>query len=209
MPELPKRMRQLPLDGVGRPIPWFAYVDADGHHDFRIADADKLRRAITEQRCWTCGQKFTGRSKVFVIGPMCAVNRISAEPPSHRECAEYSVRACPFLNNPNKERREAHIPAEAGSPAGEMIRRNPGVSLLWSTASYKLIDDGSGGVLFRIGPAIHAWWWAEGRPATRQEVLASIESGLPILRGMAETEGDAALDELAAMTTEALRLVPA
>lgn len=29
----------------------------------------------------------------FVVGPMCELNRISGEPPSHRECAEFSA-AC-------------------------------------------------------------------------------------------------------------------
>jgi hypothetical protein len=34
----------------------------------------------------------------FVVGPMCGINRNSAEPPSHKECAQWSARNCPFLS---------------------------------------------------------------------------------------------------------------
>ena len=37
-----------------------------------------------------------GVHKAFVIGPMCAVNRVIApEPPSHRDCGTFSARVLP------------------------------------------------------------------------------------------------------------------
>lgn len=205
--DVPKRIAALPRDGVGRPVPWFV-ATVNGKPDFRVMDPDKFQRAIIEGRCWVCGQKFTGRTRAFVIGPMCAVNRVSAEPPSHRECGEFSARACPFLNNPHKQRREANMP-EAGHSAGVMIARNPGVTLVWITTSYKVESDGAGGTLFRIGPASRCDWFAEGRDATRAEVMASIDSGLPILQQMADEEGDGAPEALARLHSAALELVPA
>lgn len=205
--EIPRRMARLPRDSVGRPVPWFvAWVD--GKPDFRLMAEGKIEKGHAEHRCWTCGAKITGPTMAFVIGPMCAVNRISAEPPSHRECAEFSARACPFLNNPNKVRREGNIPDSAVNPAGEMIRRNPGVTLVWITTSYKVVP-ADGGVLFNIGTPVHARWFAEGREATRDGVLASIDSGLPILQKMADDEGDGAPEQLADMHAAALELVPA
>ena len=205
---LTPRIARLPRNHAGYPVPWFvAWID--GEPDFRVMDGDKLARAVREKRCWVCGQRFSGPTVAFVIGPMCAVNRVSAEPPSHRDCGVYSAQACPFLANPHKRRREANKPAEATDPGGIMLARNPGVALVWITRDHKVVDDGRGGVLFRIGSPTRTLWFAEGRDATRAEVLASIDSGLPALADMARQDGPDAEAELARMTDAAMRLVPA
>src|ERR1041385_2432550 len=96
LPELPARLRKLPVER-GYPVPWFvAFVD--GHYDFRVIGPGKIARAVQENRCWICGDTL-GSYLCFPIGPMCAINRVTSEPPSHRECAEWSARACPFLLN--------------------------------------------------------------------------------------------------------------
>jgi hypothetical protein len=194
---LPSRIARLPQDRHGRPVPWFvAWID--GQPDFRIVAAGKFEQAIAERLCWVCGGKLT-RHGAFVIGPMCAVNRTTAEPPCHIECAEFSAVHCPFLSNPRMRRNEKNLPEDASSPAGEPIRRNPGVALVWITRFWELFDDGRGGVLIHLNDPSETRWFREGRPATREEAWAAIESGLPILRGMAEKEPDAgdALAELA------------
>jgi len=145
-----------------------------------------------------------------VIGPMCAVNRVSGEPPSHLACAEFSARACPFLSRPAAERREAGLPDEV-SRSVHGLTRNPGVALVWITESYRTIDagaDGGTGTLLRIGPPRGTLWYAEGRPATRAEVLHSIETGLPALEAAARVDGPEALVQLREQTATALRLVP-
>jgi len=45
---------------------------------------------VRHKRCWLCGQPL-GKFMCFVVGPMCAINKTSAEPPSHRDCALYAV----------------------------------------------------------------------------------------------------------------------
>jgi hypothetical protein len=40
-------------------------------------------------------------------------------------------------------------------------------------------------------------WWAEGKPATRAQVAASVESGLPSLAALAEQQEGASEDLLA------------
>lgn len=205
LPPLPPSLRMLQIDDRGYPVPWFvAWIDAKPDH--RIADARKAELARENKLCWVCGKKLKG-DKAFLIGPMCAVNRVSAEPPQHLECALYSVRACPFLTRPHAHRRENNLPDESNNPAGFMIRRNPGVVLLWVTRSFTLECDGDG-FLYRLGDPIKTLWFAEGRAASREEVMASIDSGLPILRGVAEQDGAAALRELDAATQLALELVP-
>jgi hypothetical protein len=66
---------------------------------------------------------------------MCAILRISGEPPSHRECAEFSARACPFLSRPDMVRREDRLP-DAAKFNPLMLERNPGVAMVWITLSY-------------------------------------------------------------------------
>ena len=106
--ELPDRMRSLKISDEGFPVPWFVgYVD--GKPDFRTMDGEKLVIAVRHRRCWMCGSPL-GKHLTFSIGPMCAVNRNIAEPPSHLSCAEYSVRACPFLSNSRMKRNEKDLP---------------------------------------------------------------------------------------------------
>lgn len=177
---MPRNIQKLPICPQRRvPVPWFVAM-VGGQYEFRCMDGAKLLLAIKESRCWTCGQVLAN-AKVFVIGPMCTVNRISAEPPSHEDCARFAVRACPFLAKPHMHRRKNNLPEEACNPGGMMIERNPGVIALWMTRSYQLVKDPNGGVLFKIGDPERVSWWSAGRTATRAEVLASVESGLPLL----------------------------
>jgi hypothetical protein len=209
--DTPGRIARLPVNKAGYPVPWFvAFID--GAPDFRVIRAGGIQAALRGRLCWVCGVPFARQEdRAFVIGPMCAVNRVSAEPPSHRECAAWSATHCPFLSVPRMVRRERHKPEGAANPAGIMIKRNPGVALVWVTRynSWHTRSDGAGGTLFSIGECRQALWFARGREATRTEVLASIGSGLPILREMAEKDGPAAVAELEAMHAAALEHVPA
>ncbi|UPK08388.1 hypothetical protein IVB05_37365 [Bradyrhizobium sp. 170] len=162
---------------------------------------------VRHKRCWLCGEPL-GKFMVFVIGPMCSINKGSAEPPSHRECALYAVQACPFLTQPRMRRNERDMP-EHLEPAGIMLRRNPGVTMMWTTLHYSIFKDGHGGALFDVGDPERVEFFAEGRAATHDEIMASIDSGLPILRGMAERDGPEAVAELQQMYVKALALVPA
>jgi hypothetical protein len=186
LPELPPKMAHLPLSDKGYPIPYFVgYVD--GQPDFRCADPAKLKRCVRDRRCWLCGSTL-GRHLVFAIGPMCIVNRVSSEPPSHRECARYAAQACPFLTLPRARRREANKPEDARPMPGVTVTRNPGVVALWTTRDYELFR-APGGFLFRIGEPESVEWLAEGRCATPSEVRESFDSGVEILRDIAAGTG--------------------
>ena len=204
---MPRRINALPRDpDRGYPVPFFvAYVN--GKPDLRIADNDKRNRCTKERLCWICGEKL-GKYLAFVIGPMCALNRISAEPPMHKECAEYSVRVCPFLLNPNQKRNPKKVDAEMAEPPGIMIARNPGCMVLWVTDSYQLVADQKGEFLFGVGRPLSLQWYAEGRKATREEVMEGIESGVPLLQEMAEKDGPKAVAEFQKQLTNALKLIP-
>jgi hypothetical protein len=208
-PDAPPSIRALARDDRGFPVPFFVeYID--GKPDFRVMDPEKMVRCIRHGLCWICG-KALGRMKAFAIGPMCSVNRISAEPPAHPMCATFAAKACPFLSHPLAKRPPVDDLAERfGQPApagGVMLEHNPGVTLIWHCLRYSL-NRQADGILFEIGPPSRCAWFREGREATRQEILDSFDLGLPILREMAEEEGPHAVHELEQRLHRAMQLVP-
>jgi hypothetical protein len=212
--DLPLRMRALRVDDRGYPVPWF--VDwVDGKPEFRAMDPTKWTRAVKDGLCWVCGNPL-GRHRVFVIGPMCAVNRTTSEPPCHLECAEWSAINCPFLSRPKMVRREdeeINNATLATGAAGSAIPRNPGVALLWIThrGGYKLFPAGPGGTgyLFALEAPDGVSWYCEGRTATRAEVAHAIDTGLPILRELAVQDGPDAVQALERYHQRAIAYYPA
>ena len=196
---MPARMRHLRRDHRGFAIPYFvAWLDdkqrevvpPNGTPDFRILSPSRMFLCKRDKLCWLCGGKL-GRYQVFAIGPMCAATRTTMEPPGHYECALYGVKVCPFLSRPKMRRNDVDMPEGHWAP-GLTIDRNPGVTALWVTRGYTTFraeHHGAGrGELIRVGDPERVEWYREGRPATRDEVMASIESGLPILRATADRQ---------------------
>lgn len=204
LPDMPSRIARLPKDDRGYPVPWFvAWID--GKPDFRVVDTKKLSIAHNKNCCWVCGDVM-GVHRVYVIGPMCVINRVTSEPGCHRGCAEWSVQACPFLSKPRMRRNEKNMP-DHQQPGGIMIARNPGVMALYEALGATPFQTGEG-VLFRLSAPTRVDWWTEGRPATRAEAWASIEGGYPTLLNLARQEGAASIDELERMKTVALEFLP-
>lgn len=205
----PTGVDQLAVDERGFPVPWF--VDwPDGKPDHRIVDGRKFRSAVREQRCWICGGKL-GRMKASVIGPMCAVNRITSEPAGHPACARYAVQACPFLSKPRAKRNEKNLPEERYEAAGIALERNPGVTVIWESlypSKPFRPQHGVEGILFSLGAPYRVTWWREGREATRAEVELSLAEGLPALLKVAAQEGREAVEALAQATKKAMALIP-
>jgi hypothetical protein len=206
----PSGVDKLPVDERGFPVPWFVYIDAAGKADHRVVGPGKLRLALREERCWLCGGKL-GRVKASVIGPMCAVNRITSEPPCHPQCARYAVQSCPFLSKPRARRNEKGLPEEARTAAGIALDRNPGVTVIWeslmASKPFRPLQ-GAPGVLFDLGAPHRVTWWREGLPATREEALEALKTGLPALLEVAEQEGQAAIDALREAAEKARALLP-
>ena len=188
---LPPRMAALPRDKRGFPVPafvrWF-----NGAPNFAVVDIHHVERCFQQNRCWICGDKM-GAYKCFVVGPMCCVNRVSAEPPSHRDCAIFAALNCPFLSRPMAKRGE--VP-EGAKSAGIMIDRNPGVCAIWTTKSYQVRPEGEG-YLFNPHEPTSLEFYANARPATRLEVEEAVLSGLPLLEAYIFNKQDA--EQLATM----------
>jgi hypothetical protein len=176
--DLPIRMRDLPLDPRGYPIPAFVDTLPDGTRDFRVMSRKHWTACYTLKLCWVCGQRL-GTHITFVLGPMCGISRTTSEPPCHTECARWSARFCPFLSRPHMVRREDElIKSLEGNIPGCPILRNPGVALLWTSRErYTLFNDG-------------------------------ITSGLPKVLEVALAEGDGAVEDLLAAVMAMQILLP-
>jgi hypothetical protein len=190
---VPVRMRNRPVAKNGFPVPWFVeHKDETGEWDFRVTRPERYIEAHNKQLCWVCGQPL-GRFRTFCIGPMCAVNRVTSEPPTHRECAEWSVRVCPFLSQPRMRRNHSDLPEGAGEGTpGIMIDRNPGVTMLWHSerGAYRPMKVRNGFLFSLQDDPLEAEWYRAGQPAKRGEVMESVESGLPKLWEMVDFERD-------------------
>lgn len=203
---MPDRIKRLQVDARGYPVPWFVHA-VNGVPDHRIVDTARFAPAIREKRCWICGDVL-GRYLTFALGPMCCVTRSVSEPASHKACVMYAMQACPFLSRPTMIRRESGLPEGVSEAAGIMEKRNPGAMCLWTTRTSTLFHDGNGGVLFRVGEPTETRWYTEGRPATRPEVLDSLETGLVRLRELAELDGKFALLELEQRVKTCMQYLP-
>jgi len=217
LPDMPARIARLPRDERGYPVPRFVEWLKEGKKaprgsegaapDFRYADYGFRLLAFKRGLCWICGEPL-GVHKVYAIGPMCVISGTTSEPACHRECAEFAASACPFLVRPRQKRNEKGLDPDSTAP-GLMIKRNPGCICLYETPLAHAFADGAGGWLISLEPPVRTDWWAEGREATREEVLASIDSGYPLLLAEAEKDGPAALGQLDRQRNEAMRYLPA
>lgn len=209
---IPVRMAGLPRDHRGFIVPKFvAFID--GKPDFRVADTRHLVECVKKNLCYLCGQPM-GTFKCYTIGPMCAVNRTISEPPSHRECATYSVQVCPFLSQPRMRRNEKDLPEERQEPAGVGLKRNPGMAVLWIERNpprpFK-VGGGNGstaGVLFQLSDPVEVQWWKHGRVASREEAEEALTVGAPAVRDIAIAEGNGAIDAFDRMYEKARTYLP-
>jgi hypothetical protein len=179
LPPMPDRIRSLAVSDKGYPVPFFVQW-LDGVPDFRIVDPSKFIRCVKHDLCWICGQKL-GRHKTFVAGPISGVTRVSGEPPSHHDCATFAAMACPFLVLPRAKRRDANMPDETKMLDGH-LDRNPGVAMLWTCDAFRIVaSHDRGDPLIVMHEPLKVEWYAQGRPATRAEVIASVTTGMPLL----------------------------
>jgi hypothetical protein len=204
---MPVRIQKLPIDARGYPVPRFVKW-IDGVPDFRVVDPDFMARALRNRLCFVCGEKM-GAYMALVTGPMCVCSGTVSEPGQHLACAQFVVRACPFITQPNRARNEHGLP-EDKVEAGIMIKRNPGVTAIYVTKTITPFRPPiGGGILFRMGEPTSVEWYARGRRATREEVLESITTGLPLLEEAACAQGPDAVAALQVEIKRGMALVPA
>jgi len=211
---VPQFLSTRPREARGFIVPYFVTWWKDGKRateltegaapDFRVVDTERWVNCVRFRWCWLCGKPL-GRHLAFLIGPMCAVNHTTSEPPAHKVCAEYAARVCPFMVRPRMRRNETPLPGQDSfNPDGKGYQRAGGLEILHNpeaccivvSRDYKVFRPhaGKAGRLINIGPFDSVDWYCEGRRATRAEVDQALAKGLPLLRQVAEEEGGGAVE---------------
>lgn len=95
---LPERMRNLPKDPRGYPIPANILQDDEGVYHFIINDENKRQEQIRLQRCAICDGALDGEFW-FVGGPLSGLHPNGAyiDTAQHYECVTYALQVCPYL----------------------------------------------------------------------------------------------------------------
>jgi hypothetical protein len=203
---VPGRMGYLPRDSRGYIIPWFVQW-RNGLPLFPVMDARKWRLAVAKELCWVCGEQL-GRFKAFVAGPMCTINRIASDPPSHLECATYSAMVCPYLSTPRMGRVPERVIGEPiQAPSGYHSDDNPGAVAIWVTRVCG-VEYMHNGPLISFGDPESVTWWAHGRKATAAEAKEAFDKGAARLHAVAELDGPAGVAEFERLAAVAARYLP-
>jgi hypothetical protein len=130
---IPKQMAHLPIDDRGYPIPFFAPI-IDGKPEFKFTDRTKVRLAISKKICHVCGKPLIKGNYYFVSGPKGLKNRVTSEAAMHKECAEFSMAACPHLHFQKAERK---VMADIFAP---VINEKPEIIYLIRANKFKIIE---------------------------------------------------------------------
>jgi hypothetical protein len=96
--EVPPKMRMLPKDKRGYPVPWIVQRDLTGRPFFVMNDQEKVGACVRRKLCGICGQKLE-RDVWLVGGPGAAFheNGVFLDPAMHKACAVYALRVCPYI----------------------------------------------------------------------------------------------------------------
>lgn len=102
--DLPARLAARPFDARRKlPIPYVSEQD-DGSVNFSVLNGARVLECAREGLCSACGQPHEYRI-AFVGGPGGFRMRRYTDAPMHIECAQWSLRLCPYLAVERHRRR--------------------------------------------------------------------------------------------------------
>lgn len=156
-------MRFLPRLPSGMPIPKFA-TWSNGKPNLTVMDMAFAKQAIEGQRCFICSQPL-GRHKAFVGGPKSVASKAYAEPPFHRDCAEFGLSVCPFIVQGRSYRKNK--PSEAFVTNTNIDPENPNIFGLVIASRSTYYPHHQTFLLQDPAPPV---WWSRGRLADKNEI---------------------------------------
>jgi hypothetical protein len=195
---IPERMRALPIDPRGYPIPVNVTRDRNGKANFASNDGAVRQLLFKEDRCGICGGKLL-RGRWSVGGPGSTLHPDGAflDPPMHHECARYAVQACPYMAMPTYSKSVSKIAPMALGPMKGGIAYNPTVFpnrpdlfLLIMYVGQKLTYDEFGTVqsMKPKRPLRSIEYWREGQQLDEQDGRWAAEKYLRDKNAMWEAE---------------------
>lgn len=141
---IPTQMAHIKIDTRGYPIPFFVPT-INGVPNFKLASQQKQEIAINQHLCHICGKKLNKAVHYFISGPMGLQNQVCSDAAMHKECAEFSLMACPHMFF---ERAERKIEEDLSKPSPHiyqkptelyLIKSNKYEAKFYKEFGYKLI----------------------------------------------------------------------
>lgn len=116
VPPIPQRLARRPTRG-GLVVPWISLQIGDRDYLGEVHNAKRVR-SLVDGLCQIDGQPL-GDGPYLFLGTQSAIDEgFSSEPPMHRECGAYSIRACPMVNG-SMATWAKNKPAHDGKPCNE------------------------------------------------------------------------------------------
>lgn len=166
MPARIAALRRAPFGPYANlPVPFFVPWTDTGP-DFLSVRPGAVEDCHFRSLCWLCGQKL-GVFKAFVVGAMAGFTRVSDEPPSHRDCAEYAARVG--------------------------MAQDGTVLIVWVTKDY-LINEDPQGITFLMGDPEDRLFFKSGAEATPRDIAEAVKADLPAVMLAAEKRGPKAVE---------------
>jgi hypothetical protein len=159
---VPPRLASRPRDRRGYVVPYAQFVDRDGVPQFQVMDDVQVQNCLTRRCCGLCGQPM-GKHIYFIGGDLCVRNGFFHDPPMHRECAEYALRACPHLAR--VKGRYGPIPEIEGGVVvvGAVSTIKVETFALMHGSAFTWSRDRTGMVLIKAAlPWLDVSWWRNG-----------------------------------------------
>lgn len=149
---IPEFLSHLPVYGE-IPVP-FMFHWRDGKPDFRVLDPQKLFDCYRLKLCAICGHTL-GESSYWIGGPSCGKQHYFSDGPMHKACADFSLKACPFLRG-ERGYSQKTLPDDTAEIEGTVTVRPAEMFMFRSrTAKTRLVPvHRSQSVLFEAGPWI-------------------------------------------------------
>jgi hypothetical protein len=98
----PDRIKALPVDKRGYPIPFVVLIDNEGTPHFKVNDERKNIECMEKKICHICGQPLKGEYW-FIGGQLSAYHPkgVFNDGAVHYECGLFALHTCPYLANSN------------------------------------------------------------------------------------------------------------
>ncbi len=161
--EIPPRLRARPRDKRGYVVPFAQFIAEGGEPNFTVMDHDKTLTCLRRRWCGLCGQPM-GKHVHFVGGPKCVENRFFYDPPMHRECAIYALRACPHLARSKGRYRDVPEIEGATLVVGAMdVSKKVDYFALMHATSYDYGTTKEGMLIVRAAPWLDVEYWKDGQ----------------------------------------------
>jgi hypothetical protein len=162
--DVPVRLAGRPRDRRGYVIPFVTHIDAAGEAQFKIMDDAKSKRCLEHRLCALCGSPL-GRHIFFIGGDLCVVNGIFYDPPMHRDCAEYAMRACPHIRHAKGKLGRVPEPVEVGTPVLVVGAARAATRFaLMHGERYTFQRAGAMMVIRAVLPWLEVVWYEDGKP---------------------------------------------